>query len=52
METISITIEHPDIIGEDRLAEVIGVQKKNSFKMEEGRITLLPGATYHRLPAK
>jgi phage terminase Nu1 subunit (DNA packaging protein) len=28
METISITIEHPDIIGEDRLAEVIGVQKK------------------------
>jgi hypothetical protein len=32
METISITIEHPDIIGEDRLAEVIGVQKKKLFQ--------------------
>lgn len=28
MESFSITIEHPDIIGEDRLAQVIGVQKK------------------------
>ena len=28
MESFSITIEHPDIIDEDRLAQVIGVQKK------------------------